>query len=825
MNDAKYENAKFPEAILFRIVLFLNALDIEQALKVCYVWYHTCTNEPMWMKLFLKDFGPQGTYFHSFVANTQAIEIPSNTTTTTATSSSSSNYLTATPQLPQQDLKKRSAEFSDFYKQPKCKWRNAYLYRLHMIDLVTKGNLSITKMYTQPDLQILQMKPNYVKDVYENMTYSAVNERSEDEEYKRFEKVPSQSTMKSATEEGIVDEQSRTIFDLTLEEDSNKEVWKDCGFHLFDVRLIDDYICLNCKKYFRHMERTAVRRNSRHLLAYKLTTARDIHIQHTPTNDVISQWTYAVLNKSSEYGQSIVNRSDKIQLSENYAIEAPVLYNKNHSGFSAGQIMNDARHYPSYGSFYTAWSPSTRTGSLEYLEIMFEEEMYVTGIDIFETFMPGAAFKISTLKKKTQEYQTVWLGVPNQQKLPARSRIFSPTLKKTKYKTNVVRIDFDTRPSKLWTEIDCIRLHGYREPPADYIVDADKQVQQLQEETTLTSKKSQKKLELGKEVMNQYNDVVHLVRQGHVEKFPYEHITSTPFDLHHGLLATVLTESMFYHISCSLVVTGASSFLRNRVLLEAKYTRDYIVAVKLLNNMTCMAIVKQFKLPMAYQIHVWDLRTKKLLKTFELKQCSIDFNDEIAVWEVTESVVACIMGKNVCVFDIYNPSVLRWRHLGNFVHPNLVTSVSLNAEFDDLCNLMVTGCSDGNVRVWSLRTKNCLYTLPHDSPISDARLIAGGAMVATTCIGDTCVRFWTLKHRVAECIKVVTAPVNIHSHTAKALAFDGATFAVFMKGTNEFSLCKFVDPRINGIDNKQITFNKYSLLSLEERNDESCSIL
>lgn len=819
--EQRYINGKFPEAILKRIILFLDPYDIEQALKVCYFWYSTCTNETFWMKLFLKQFGPHGTYFNSFVSSSN-LNIDNVSTQLTQ----------QTPLVPAQldvsGLKKRNAETPDFYKQPQCKWRNAYLYRIHMKNIFENGNLQIIKMYTQPDLQILQMRPAFVKQVYES-TYSAVNKNNEDEDTLKVQlhKPPSMGNLGSQSkivdELGMIDEQSKTIFDLTIEEDSSKEVWKDCGFHLFDIKLIDDYVCLNCKKYFRHLEKTAVRRNSRHLVAYKLTTARDIHAANDPTNNLKSQWVYAVLNKSSEYGLSVTNKNDKIKISDNLVIEAPIFYNRNHAGWSAGQLMNDSRHYPTYGSMFTAWSPSCRTGSLEFLELMFEEELYVCGVDIFETFLPGAVYKISILKKDTLEFQTVWLGVANQNNVPKRSRIFSPPLKRTNYKTNVIRIDIDTRSSKLWTEIDCVRLHGYVQLPDENPVNANEEEDKLlkQQQSTLSTRVVSIK---GDDVMQKYDDVVHLVRQGHIEKFPYEHITTTPFDLHHGLLATVITESMYLHISCSLVVTGATSFLRNRIFLEAKYSRDYVIAVKIMNNATVMAIVKQFKIPLQYVIHVWCLRTKKLLKTFELKECTANFNDEIAVWELSESVVACIIGKSVCVYDIYHPQVTRWRHLFNLDHPNLVTCLSMNSDLDDLCNLIATGCSDGNCRIWSLRTKNCLFTLPHQSPISDVKLIAGGSMVATCCVGDNCVRFWTLGRNTAECVKIVTAPGSIYSISNKALNFDGSNFSLFCKGTNEFTLCRFVDPETNVLSKKQIMFNKYSLLSRENTTDESCTL-
>jgi len=864
--EQRYINGKFPEAILKRIILFLNAYDIEQSLKVCYLWYSTCTNETFWMKLFLKEFGPHGTYFNSFVSSADIINSSSSSSNLSADgaqqNSASSPSLSGFNELSGGasasslgggentsgggsgggggGIKKRNAETPDFYKQPQCKWRNAYLYRIHMLNLFKNGNLSITKMYTQPDLQILQMRPAYVKEVYESATYSAVNEDAEEEEgvlklqlqqngadssspaaaTSSLSHSSSSGNKTSQQEElGMVDEQSKTIFDLTVEEDSNKEVWKDCGFHLFDVRLIDDYMCLNCKKYFRHMEKTAVRKNSRHMVAYKLTTARDIHAEHDPSNNLISQWTCAILNKSSEHGQSVTNKSDRIQVSNTMLIEAPVLYNRHHAGWSAGQLMNDARHYPSYGSFYTAWAPACRTGSLEYLELMFEEEVFVCGVDIFETYLPGAVYKVSIFKKDTQEFQTVWLGPACQTKMPKRSRIFSPPLKRTTYKTNVIRIDIDTRGSKLWTEIDCVRLHGYRQLPPNESVSAELEEQKLL--NPIPRAKSFK----GDGVMNQYDDMVHLVRQGHVEKFPYEHITSTPFDLHHGLLATVITESMYYHISCSLVVTGASSFLRNKIFLEAKYIRDYVIAVKILNNWTVMAIVKQFKMPLQYVIHVWCLRTKKLLKTFEMRECTTNFSDEIAVWELAESAIACIMGKTVCVYDIYHPQITRWRHLGNFDHPNLVTSISMNSELEELCNVVATGCTDGNCRIWSLRTRNCLFTLPHQSPVSDVKLIAGGSMVATCCVGDNCIRFWTLGKTTAECVKIVTAPGSIYSISNKTLNFDGTNFALFAKGTNEFSLCRFADPETGKIGNKQIMFNKYSLMSSEQQHTESCTLL
>jgi len=125
---------------------------------------------------------------------------------------------------------------------------------------------------------------------------------------------------------------------------------------------------------------------------------------------------------------------------------------------------------------------------MEFLEVEFAEPVVVTGIDIYETYNPGAVFKISLRPPSSATtvpiasngnnnsadadgWVPVFNGFPHQKTLPAVSRIFSPTLNTSSassgavFYTNAVRIDMDTHNSASWSEIDAIKLYGIKPEP------------------------------------------------------------------------------------------------------------------------------------------------------------------------------------------------------------------------------------------------------------------------------------------------------------------------------------------------------------------------
>jgi hypothetical protein len=102
---------------------------------------------------------------------------------------------------------------------------------------------------------------------------------------------------------------------------------------------------------------------------------------------------------------------------------------------------------------------------MEFLELEFEFEVFPTKINIYETYNPGCTSKISGLNAKG-EWITFWEGPP-EVGLPAKSRIFSPTLKNCDFKTKNIRLDMNCMKTVSYYELDAILLLG-RVPPKEF---------------------------------------------------------------------------------------------------------------------------------------------------------------------------------------------------------------------------------------------------------------------------------------------------------------------------------------------------------------------
>lgn len=90
--------------------------------------------------------------------------------------------------------------------------------------------------------------------------------------------------------------------------------------------------------------------------------------------------------------------------------------------------------YPIYGDDSRAWTPKSQNQQ-EYLELFFKVPVFLTKIEIYETFNPGAVVKISVKNssQKNKSWVTVYQG---SQQTAHNSRIFTPTLDLKVYMEN-----------------------------------------------------------------------------------------------------------------------------------------------------------------------------------------------------------------------------------------------------------------------------------------------------------------------------------------------------------------------------------------------------
>ncbi|KAG2388536.1 hypothetical protein C9374_000700 [Naegleria lovaniensis] len=785
-------------------------------------------------------------------------------------------------------------EEREYYKRPRCNWRNAVKYREQMQRLYRNGQVHLMKVYTQPDLKILTLSSSSLKEAIKGKGWIDIDNSNNDNissaSSQKLDQSPLDDT--ESTKVTILNTSvrptlgKRTVY-VSDEEEVRKEKeklekererlvdefggimnysstntgdWKSNGFHLMDVRLLDGRVILNTRKNFRHTTKPFKHHFSYDLLTYSLYSAKDSHVANrltgqrkqilnnmfeddlpissmrelhetllSETDDFIyEQWVARVINCSSEYISR--NRSESGAAATTADNNLSTAHSRaDYPPFSVLNLMGVVNTYPKYGSFGTAWSPSNRSfgfGSLEFLEFEIEEDMHITEIRIFETFCPGGVFKISLWDRTNQCWDTVWLGKPYDTncRMMERARVFAPKLFTRDYATNRIRIDFDLRKSPSgWTEVDGILVRGYLYYKDRLPVLARQQLQ--------TKKDT---ISLNKEILH----------------FPYSYLSHSPFDYQFGVLCFVYTESSYYHINSTLVVIGGTELLKDEVFLEVTYSKDYIVAVKLLSNKTCMVVVKMARVPVQYCVHIYDITLKKLTKTFELKELPTD-SKEIKFWELTQQIIACAVDRTIYVYDVsHSSSVNNWRLLHTLdTHQSTITSLSLNTELIDLCNVLVSGSADKTVKVWSLHTGNCLMTLLHPGPVSCVKIIAAGSMVATACINESVIRIWSICGRDAgKLVRVLALPTlsscNEQIFTQKEIFFDESYFIYFEKGTNEYMLGRFYESsereaKQDGteqslssqteyetwVGGKNVILNKYNIVNKYQGNADACTIL
>ena len=131
----------------------------------------------------------------------------------------------------------------------------------------------------------------------------------------------------------------------------------------------------------------------------------------------------------------------------------------NESTWSHRQVAGPPKVYPRYGDLHGAWAPHKASGAREWIELEFERGMQIGGIEIYETFNPGAVVAIK-VKSIAGDWEVAWEGAAERGRLPATSRVFSPPLvvPPSPYAVRCVRLELDTRGPGSWSEIDAVRM-------------------------------------------------------------------------------------------------------------------------------------------------------------------------------------------------------------------------------------------------------------------------------------------------------------------------------------------------------------------------------
>ncbi|MBT3463432.1 hypothetical protein HOD20_09085 [archaeon] len=108
-----------------------------------------------------------------------------------------------------------------------------------------------------------------------------------------------------------------------------------------------------------------------------------------------------------------------------------------------------------------AWVSAQEDDDLQWIELIYDKNVYVTDIRIRETLGPGAVVMIEA--KSDDGYKTIFEGTDNNEEC---LDFFEFTyndgeLNKTDFMTDTIKITLDTNVAD-WNEIDAVELIGYQ---------------------------------------------------------------------------------------------------------------------------------------------------------------------------------------------------------------------------------------------------------------------------------------------------------------------------------------------------------------------------
>jgi len=169
-----------------------------------------------------------------------------------------------------------------------------------------------------------------------------------------------------------------------------------------------------------------------------------------PFGGTISQWVINVTAISSFYSAEDGSWSDK-------------------------QVLGPANAWPFYGDNVLAWAAAT-TDTAEWMEVQFDEQVFVTRVEVFENFNPGHVSRIAMQREEdaaSTNWETVWSGTPAAA-VPSvagtRASVFVPNICSLPFPSRRVRLEIaSTGPS--WAEVDAIRLTGTRALALNVVTD------------------------------------------------------------------------------------------------------------------------------------------------------------------------------------------------------------------------------------------------------------------------------------------------------------------------------------------------------------------
>lgn len=126
--------------------------------------------------------------------------------------------------------------------------------------------------------------------------------------------------------------------------------------------------------------------------------------------------------------------------------------------YSAKQILGRPNVYPRYGDIGGTWTQAaSERDRVHFIEVKFPRKIFITKVNIYETFHAGAVVKISA-----KDGQNQWVDIFNatHAQVIRESRKFSPQIKRIMFPVDELRIEVDCSASKHYVEIDAIEIVG-----------------------------------------------------------------------------------------------------------------------------------------------------------------------------------------------------------------------------------------------------------------------------------------------------------------------------------------------------------------------------
>ena len=116
---------------------------------------------------------------------------------------------------------------------------------------------------------------------------------------------------------------------------------------------------------------------------------------------------------------------------------------------------------PEPGDNGTAWAAGSSDMQIETLLLNYAQAVVPTGIEIYETYNPGAVTRIEVLDPASDEWVVVWEGLADT--AGEEIAVFSPALAPVDFATTQVRVTVDEPALPGWNEIDAVKLIGMPE--------------------------------------------------------------------------------------------------------------------------------------------------------------------------------------------------------------------------------------------------------------------------------------------------------------------------------------------------------------------------